>query len=904
VFVVDEVSQYIARSIDRIRAMQGVAEEFQRQRGRLWLVATGQERLEEVVEGLEGKQSELQRLRARFPVTVDLLPSDIREVVSRRVLDKDAAGQEAVRAAIAPHRQKLTANTRLVSETRGTDVSEEELVQLYPLLPYQIQLLIDAVSKRRSQVRSSAPMGGSNRTIIKHAQQLIASAKVGLGQEEVGALATIDRSYDLLEEVIPTSWRAEVEQVADKYRDDRTPTQVMKAIALVHDVAALPITAHNLAVLLHPSISAESRKDEVAAALGRLVQDDRIREVDGRYQLQSAEQKQWEQERKNIALGLGDELRLRKTLLAKALKGVTAAQGRTFSIGIAIDGEVRDAGDVVLELVATTHDGHQDELRALSRESTSINRVIWTFDAGPARTALEQLHKSERMLERRDVASRTSADGPLIADEKTRQARAERLALDALTAALASGDVIFRGRVEPVPAGDIRTAAQAVVRDRLGEIYPHLARFAAAVDTKDVMTLLRTDDLGSIADALGDNGIGLTRTAPTGAELAVDANPMAAFLAEVKRRNDYGQVPTGQVLERHFANPPYGAPVGVVQALTAAALRCGLIEVIHQGQRIGSAGDRRLDNVFRTLPSFRQAEIRPPQDKGPDVATRTRLAKKLQDRTGTQQSPQLEELARQLRAEFGPKSKNVIRTGAQLRGARLTVPSTIARAEELLARIESDDDSEVVTTAAGGWEDLTEGLSTADALGARLDTELATLEEAREELLLSDAGLAEDVIEDRAQLRDLLNAGDYLTHGGQVRTLVDRITRARLDVENDLRTRIAVAVEHVSAELTTHFGTIDPEVRNAIFERLTALLPKEHTNIDTLTAALGSVASVALHTRHELEDVRAAGRIVEVRITDYIDGPITESSQLDATLAAVRATAQAALDDDKEVRLV
>ena len=194
VFVVDEVSQYIARSIDRIRAMQGVAEEFQNQRGKLWLVATGQERLEEVVEGLEGKVSELARLKARFPVpTVDLLPSDIRDVVAQRVLDKSGPGQDAVRATIVPHRQKFAANTRLVSETRGDDPNEEELVRLYPLVPYQIQLLIDAVSKRRSQVRSSAPMGGSNRTIIKHAQQLIASAKVGLGQQDVADLIQLLR---------------------------------------------------------------------------------------------------------------------------------------------------------------------------------------------------------------------------------------------------------------------------------------------------------------------------------------------------------------------------------------------------------------------------------------------------------------------------------------------------------------------------------------------------------------------------------------------------------------------------------------------------------------------------------------------------------------------------------------
>ena len=38
---------------------------------------------------------------------------------------------------------------------------------------------------------------------------------------------------------------------------------------------------------------------------------------------------------------------------------------------------------------------------------------------------------------------------------------------------------------------------------------------------------------------------------------------------------------------REFAAPPYGAPVEVVQAILAAGIRCGLIDVIHQGR--GSA---------------------------------------------------------------------------------------------------------------------------------------------------------------------------------------------------------------------------------------------------------------------------------------------------------------------------
>jgi hypothetical protein len=912
VFVVDEVSQYIARSIDRIRAMQGVAERFQELGGRLWLIATGQERLEEVVDGLEGKQHELQRLRDRFPLAVDLLPSDIHEVVSRRVLDKNEAGRAEVARVLGPHRQKFAANTRLDSSTRSADPSEEELVRLYPLLPYQVQLLIDAVSKRRSHVRSSTPMGGSNRTVIKHAQQLITSSKVGLGGDDVGALVTIDRSYDLLEEVIPTSWRAEVEQVAARYSGG-AEVPVIKAIALMHDVPALPLTAHNIAVLLHERIDGETRRDEVTAALGHLVTDDRVREVDGRFQLQSAEQKQWDQERREIALTMADERELRGRLLTEMLKGLTVNVGRAFAVGLAVDGEQRAPGDLMLDLVTASHADHLDQLRARSRESANLNRIYWLWGSGrladlsedDTYRALEELHKSNRMIARHDVPSngRSQDDAHLIADEKTRQARAERNALGMLAADLSRGEVVFQGVSEPAPAGDPRAGAQSVVRERLPSIYPQLDHFAAAVDAKDALLVLRTDDLGTVAPGLGVGGIGLVELAAAGAELVTARDPLAAFVAEVKRRTDYGEVPTGQVLERHFGGPPYGAPVGVVQVLTAAALRSGLVEVVYQGQVIGGASDRRLDAVFRTLPAFRQTEVRPPRDTGPDAKTRTRLARKLQEYTGEPQSPHLEELATHLRERFLPQTDRATEVAATMRGAALTVPPSVERVRELLGRLASDDNAEVVITAADNWEDLLAGLAQVEALAQRLDDDLDVWVAAKQEVGMTTAGLGEPAEAQRRKLEDLLATGDYVSHRGEIRSLVAGLTAARDQVRDALRGQLEDGVEVRVAELRGEFGDVEEEVLAQMLQCLVDLLPPEHAEIDVLKGRLAQLQEAGAQTRRGLEELLAAGRLVEVRVSDIVKGLITDVPALDVALDGIRTAALAALDEGKEVRL-
>ncbi len=921
VFVVDEVSQYIARSIDRIRAMQAVAESFQQHRGRLWLIATGQERLEEVLEGLEGKQSELQRLRDRFPLTVDLLPSDIREVVSRRVLEKREEGRTEIARALAPNRHQLAANIRLVSETRAAEPGEEDLIKLYPLVPYQVQLIIDSVSKRRSQVRSSAPMGGSARTVIKHAQQLVTSGRVGLGHEEVGVLVTADRSYDLLEEVIPGSWRAEIDQVADKYTPTSTEVQVMKAIALVHDVGSLPLTAHNLAVLLHPAIDAESRREEVTAALGRLAADDRIRETDQGFQLQSVEQKRWDQERREIALGLGDELRLHRRLISDALKGLTVTNRRAFGVGITVDGESRTPGEVALEVISSTYAEHRDEIRGRSREQSNANRVYWVFDSSrEAWEALEELHRSDRMIERHDVASKTPADVQMLADEKNRQARAERDAFAHLAQDLGRGDVIFHGRSEPasstdVGGTDIRGRAQALMKARLCEIYPQLGHFAATVEARDVLHMLRADDLASLPDALGEAGIGLVAMTSSGAELVAEGDPLAAFLAEVRRRSDYGAAATGGYLERHFAEPPYGAPVAVVQVLTAAALRAGLVEVVHNGQCIANAGDHRLEGAFRTLPAFRQIEVRPPRDTGPDATTRARLASRLHKLTGEAQSPSLEELARRVRGTFlGGRADAVIEVTAKLAGARLVVPRPVARARELLDRLRTGDDTEVVLTAAGSWEDLAAGIEAVEALAPRLATDLGLYATARELAGSQLADLGADVEASQRRLAELLAAGDYVSHAGEIRQLVAQIEAAAEAADTALRTELAAAVDTEMAALQKRFGDIDSGDREAILASVVQLRPPGQSGArdeatgnqatrESLRSALVRLAPVAMEARRSLEALRCAGHLVDVRVTELVSEPVADLAQLDAALAAIRTAVETELAQAKVVRL-
>jgi hypothetical protein len=116
-FVVDEVGQFVSRDVQKMLDLQAVVQSLGvRGRGKHWIVVTSQEKLGELVSGLDDKKIELARLMDRFPLQVHLEPSDISEVTSRRVLSKNGPAQQVLGELFDQHRGRFTEHTRLTAD--------------------------------------------------------------------------------------------------------------------------------------------------------------------------------------------------------------------------------------------------------------------------------------------------------------------------------------------------------------------------------------------------------------------------------------------------------------------------------------------------------------------------------------------------------------------------------------------------------------------------------------------------------------------------------------------------------------------------------------------------------------------------------------------------------------------
>jgi len=422
-FVVDEVGQFVARDVQKMLDLQAIVQQLGvKGRGKHWVVVTSQEKLGELVSGLDDKKIELARLMDRFPLQVHLEPSDISEVTSRRVLSKNAAAQTALGKLFDEHRGRLTEHTRLTADIKLPELSREAFIDLYPLLPYQIDLIIQIVSGLRTQGGASKHVGGANRTIIKLAQQLLINPAVNLADRPVGDLVRLDQVYDLVEGNIGSEVRAKIAAIP-KLVEHPLAQPVAKVICLLQYVKSVHRSAENIAAALHGQVGGDSQLASVKEALRALEAAHQVRHGDDGYRIPTPAEDDWERLRNGINPKPGDSHRLYQEVLSafwQPQPSHTLFETKTFKTGLAIHGREITSGDMMFQ-VHLAEDGKDFDALAAELRTRSQQERKHVFWAIPLTDAIDretvELFRSKEMLARKEretkggISASGAADG-------------------------------------------------------------------------------------------------------------------------------------------------------------------------------------------------------------------------------------------------------------------------------------------------------------------------------------------------------------------------------------------------------------------------------------------------------------------------------------------------------------
>ncbi|MFO0757505.1 MAG: BREX system P-loop protein BrxC [Byssovorax sp.] len=618
-FVIDEVGQFVARDVQKMLDLQAIVQSFGvRGRGKQWVVVTSQEQLRELVSGLDDKKIELARLMDRFPLQVHLEPSDISEVTSRRVLAKNAAAQAALGKLFDEHRGRLTEHTRLTADIKLPELSRDAFVDLYPLLPYQIDLIIQVVSGLRTQGGASKHVGGANRTIIKLAQQVLINPAVNLASSPVGALARLDHVYDLVEGNIGSEVRAKISAIAREV-EHPLAQPVAKVICLLQYVKSVHRSAENIAAALTPSVGADSQLASVKEALEQLEAAHKIRRGDDGYRIPTPAEDDWERYRNGITPKPGDAHRLHAEVLTSFFQpqpAHTLYETKTFKAGLAIHGRELTSGDLMFQLYLADDgkdfDALAAELRARSQQERK--QVFWAVrltDAIDRETV--ELFRSKEMLIRRERETRGEDGKALLHEEEQRRRRHADDLRRLLRMACLEGRIFFRGndRSPGDRAADVNKIAAEVLGQALPEVFDRFREAAAKpMDVKKgTDALYVAENLDGLPPVFSN--LALLRDEKNKTVFRVESGPLKEVFDRIDDRANYGDTASGRYLTDELGKEPFGWDFDVVRLLVLSLLRAGKIEATSKGQSFDTVKGVEARDTFSNNNLFRQASFRP-----------------------------------------------------------------------------------------------------------------------------------------------------------------------------------------------------------------------------------------------------------------------------------------------------
>jgi hypothetical protein len=662
IFIIDEVGQYVAARDNLILNLDGLAKNLKLLgNGKVWIISTAQQTLTEDDPRAALNSDKLYKLNDRFPIQIDLESSDIKEICYRRLLGKSPSGEEHLGSLFDNHGQALRHNTKLQdAKYYDSDFSRETFVNLYPFLPAHFDILLHLLG---ALAKSTGGIG--LRSAIKVVQDVLKGegGATAMADQSVGWLATTVTLYDELEKDVrrafPSIHQA-VDKVLIRFPDQPLHQDIAKTVAVLQILSNLPVTIQNVASLMHPSVSAPSRIEDVQKAVEAMLLDVHVPlgEKDGNLVFLSERLRDIEQERGALALRSVDVRRVFNDALRGTfdplprvnLHGTLAvASGLKVQAGgsvTSLAGE-QNAIQTVVELVAPgDYDTARNRMLDESRSRTGRNVIGLLARSNPELEELaNEIHRCQRIVElHRNEPDQEVRD--YCASQLDRAAKLGLQLQSRIKQTLQGGSFVFRGQATAVTALDANLveATKKLLADVSSQVFDRYAEAPARVATDLAEKFLRVANPTAISGSL--DPLDLIQVVAGRASFRTDHKAMTSIRDYIDKR---GTVDGKRLLD-DFSDDPFGWSPDTTRYILAAMLMAGEIKLKVSGREVTAAGQQAID-ALKTNNSFKTVGVAL-RDERPSIETLGRAAERLSELIGDTVIPLEQEISRAAAKHF------------------------------------------------------------------------------------------------------------------------------------------------------------------------------------------------------------------------------------------------------------
>ena len=942
-FIIDEVGQYVARSVDRIEDLRAVVEQFGKiSKNRLksktaiapvWIAVTSQEKLEEVVAALDSKRVELAKLQDRFKYRVDLEPADIREVASRRVLAKKDEAIPVLRCLFDRAQGQLNLGCRLERTSRKCEVLAEEFVQSYPYLPHFIDMSIDIMSGIRLQPGADKHLGGSNRTIIKQAHEMLVNERTALKDKPVGALVTLDKIFDLVDGNISTEKRKDIDDIRRRFRTESDwALRVAKTICLLEFIRDLPRTEANISACLLDEVSRPAPLANVKTALALLQEAEFVRDSEDGWKLQTAEEKSWETEKR----GIEPKHRDRRDILNETISDMFSEMGlksyrfqklKTFKVGICYNREKIEDGQISLSIISSddlfAFQTKKEEIRAESRQEGHKNEIYFVFPLNAEIDAMvADLHSSKEMVKKYDqLRSQNKIAGEqavLLEEEKKEIIRKRSRLQEKVSDAFMDGASMFRGSSKDGSdlGKSLYNAIKKLLDDVVLDLYPRLPIWAKPLKGNEAEELLKAANLSGLAAVFYNGEQGMNLVLRDGQKFVI--NSEAEVVKEVldHLNREYGQgnreTRAGKALEAHFGGLGYGGDQDVLRLVLAVLFRAGAIETSFGGQRFDSYKDPASHEAFTNIRTFRSALFTPATII--DIKTLTSAVERFEEITGGTVDVDKNAIASAFKQFAENELRELLPIEERIKANSLPGLDRFEKVKEILPQVRKGTAEEVVSTLVGEGKSLKESLDSVHSIREIMNNEAISAVKSARVVLKEMWPTLKTRLEDddeikkmAADLDALLLSGDLYDKLGEMKRASSEISGRYFEIYTSLhdsrRDAFQAAIEEI--KISPDWGTIKESMREPILRELTlkgcqdleiaqndaycsncrAIIPQMESD----SRALTEIKTSALERIAELTaPANQPPRVERVRLSRIYKGKIDSKESVDKVVEALR----------------
>ena len=495
-FMVDEVGQYVGTDTDMLLNLQSLVEKFGSEcGGKVWVVCTGQEAIDEII---KVRADEFSRIQARFKTRLSLSSSSVDEVIQKRILKKNNEAESKLEAVYEKNDsvlRNLFIFTDSILDIKGYSGSREFAVN-FPFVPYQFIIMQKVFAEIRKHGNSGKHLSGGERSMLSGFQE----ATQKIQDKDEYALVPFFRFYDTVHTFLDSSIRRVIER-CQKAADngdgiEAQDVDVLKLLYLIRYIDDIPANLDNIVILMADDIRMDkiTMRETVRECLNRLMSQNYIGRTGEVYNFLTDEEQDIQREIKNTSVDTASIVdRIGQMIFGDIFTTKKYRYGKyDFSFDQMVDGITvgNITGGMRLRfLTVATDNSEKSELRLMT-DSKGKEAIVVLSDT-PYYESLESAMKIRKYVKQRNVNQLPKSVQDIIRDQQEEATKYEQTAMEDLVKAIESAQFYVDGEHIELKGGNAKGKIEQALEYLVSHVYSELSLIEKNADTDaDVIEIL------------------------------------------------------------------------------------------------------------------------------------------------------------------------------------------------------------------------------------------------------------------------------------------------------------------------------------------------------------------------------------------------------------------------------